>query len=86
MVFTKAGDIDVTDDDHLIMIFRENGIIDHICDSERSSGEIFRNTNSRLNLLIVLRILESSTRVPGHTAQAFERDLPCQDLHLDTRE
>jgi len=40
MVLTKARYIDVTDDDHLIVIFRENSIIDHIYRLQRSSVDI----------------------------------------------
>jgi hypothetical protein len=85
MVLTKARYINVTDDDHLIVIFRENSIVDHICHLQRSSVDTRIERDSRFNLLIVLHTLESSITVPEHTAPAFGQDLPCQDLHLGTQ-
>jgi hypothetical protein len=37
MVLTKAGDINATDDDHLIVVLLENSIVDDIYHLERSS-------------------------------------------------
>jgi hypothetical protein len=31
MMFAQAGNVDVSDKDHLVMVLCENGIINHIC-------------------------------------------------------
>ena len=84
MVLAKTRYVYVTDNDHLFMVFGENSIIDDIYNS--SSVERWMQYKDGPHLLIVLRILESSTSEPAYTVLAFGQDPPYQDLHLCTQE
>lgn len=63
MVFAQAGDVDVSDDDHFVMVLGENGIVYDICKAQRKRGWacLCLGTRERRYLTDAPRIRVSST-------------------------
>ena len=93
MVFAEAGDIDVANQDHFVMVLRKDSIIDHVyvgqnyllvfgvcvCAREKKRG------TRRTCLPDVLHSLSSSTSRPGRIVLVCEGGLLDQDPPRCTR-